>query len=163
MEEFKNIKNNIEAVMATDGSAIPNPGRGAVGIVIMSTTGIILHQKYAKLPGNRVTNNVAETTAFLMGLELALEKGITYLSCFSDSMLLKNHLGGDWPVNTDALKELHKKINIVKVGFKHLELMHHRRDTPAGIIADAISRGSKFKEGVSIWKQLPEQKRMSSR
>jgi ribonuclease HI len=52
------------------------------------------------------TNNVAEYSALIAGLESALERGVTDLEVISDSELLVNQMRGDYKVKNEKLREL---------------------------------------------------------
>jgi probable phosphoglycerate mutase len=52
------------------------------------------------------TNNVAEYSALIAGLESALERGVTDLEVVSDSELLVNQMRGDYKVKNEKLREL---------------------------------------------------------
>lgn len=144
-------------ILITDGACRGNPGPMGLGIILLDKDEVVVAQKHLK-PG-RGTNNTAETLAFLNGLELAQEMGIDRLACFSDSQLLTNQLTGAFKINKPELKDLHKKINEKKKKFKFLSIQWHPRETPYGMVADAISRGILFTEGVSICQQIPRQLR----
>ena len=53
------------------------------------------------------TNNVAEYSALLAGLEKAIELGVTELEVVSDSELMVKQMQGDYKVKNAILKELH--------------------------------------------------------
>ena len=52
------------------------------------------------------TNNVAEYSALLAGLEKALELGVTDLEVVSDSELMVKQMRGEYKVKNEALREL---------------------------------------------------------
>jgi ribonuclease HI len=52
------------------------------------------------------TNNVAEYSALIAGLESALQRGVTDLEVISDSELLVNQMRGDYKVKNEKLREL---------------------------------------------------------
>jgi len=52
------------------------------------------------------TNNVAEYSALIAGLESALERDVTELEVVSDSELLVKQMRGEYKVKNEALREL---------------------------------------------------------
>ena len=52
------------------------------------------------------TNNVAEYSALIAGLESALERGVTELEVVSDSELLVKQMRGEYKVKNETLREL---------------------------------------------------------
>ena len=52
------------------------------------------------------TNNVAEYSALVAGLEAALERGVGEVEVVSDSELLVKQMRGEYKVKNEALREL---------------------------------------------------------
>jgi ribonuclease HI len=52
------------------------------------------------------TNNVAEYSALIAGLESALERGVDELEVVSDSELLVKQMRGEYKVKNETLREL---------------------------------------------------------
>ena len=76
----------------TDGGARGNPGPAAAGVVIRDDQGrSILEAGYFL---GKATNNVAEYTAMLLGLEAAQKFGAEQVSLFSDSELMVKQTDG---------------------------------------------------------------------
>jgi ribonuclease HI len=90
-----------------DGAARGNPGPAGVGIVITGPSGSIL-KNIAKFIGT-ATNNVAEYTALIAGVEEARSLGARELVINTDSELLAKQLGGEYKIKNHALKELYSK------------------------------------------------------
>jgi ribonuclease H / adenosylcobalamin/alpha-ribazole phosphatase len=55
------------------------------------------------------TNNVAEYSALIAGLEKALELGVPEVEVISDSELLVKQMNGEYRVKNEALRELSTK------------------------------------------------------
>jgi ribonuclease HI len=55
------------------------------------------------------TNNVAEYSGLIAGLEKALELGVTDLEVISDSELVVKQMQGDYKVKNETLRELHDR------------------------------------------------------
>jgi ribonuclease HI len=97
----------VKARLSTDGGARGNPGPAAFGYVLETEDGTILAAH-----GERIgvaTNNVAEYSALVAGLERALELGVDDLEVVSDSELLVKQMTGEYRVKNEALKELNER------------------------------------------------------
>jgi len=90
------------------------------------------------------TNNVAEYTAAIRGLERARELGATDVLLRSDSQLLINQLTGVYKVKTAHLQPLHRRVRALAVGFEKIRFEHvpRERNTEADRLAN---------EGVDAW------------
>jgi ribonuclease HI len=94
----------MKAKLFTDGGARGNPGPAAYGYVLESEDGAVL-AAHGEAIGT-ATNNVAEYTALLAGLEKALELGVDELEVVSDSELLVKQMRGEYKVRKPALRKL---------------------------------------------------------
>ena len=74
------------------------------------------------------TNNVAEYTAVIRGLERAIELGATDVLLRSDSQLLINQLTGRYRVKTPHLQPLHRRVRELGARFEAIEYEHVRRE-----------------------------------
>ncbi len=92
------------ARLHTDGGARGNPGPAGIGVVLTDPEGNVLEERYAGI--GSTTNNVAEYSALVAGLEKALELGVTELDVVSDSELLVKQMTGEYRVKNAALQEL---------------------------------------------------------
>ncbi|HEY5427173.1 MAG TPA: reverse transcriptase-like protein, partial [Candidatus Tumulicola sp.] len=75
-----------EATLFGDGGSRGNPGPAASGAVLLDPSGEILERVGRYL--GVATNNVAEWTALLIGLEAAANRGIRRLAIRLDSELV---------------------------------------------------------------------------
>ena len=94
----------MKARLSTDGGARGNPGPAAFGYVLETKDGTILAAH-----GERIgvaTNNVAEYSALVAGLERALELGVDELEVVSDSELLVKQMRGEYKIKNAALIDL---------------------------------------------------------
>ena len=91
-----------------DGAARGNPGPAGVGIVITDESGASI-ENISKAIGN-TTNNVAEYTALVFGMEAARNLGAKGLVINTDSELLAKQLGGEYKVKAPTLKGLYAKV-----------------------------------------------------
>ena len=87
-----------------DGGSRGNPGPAGIGVVVSAADGTPL-VTLGRFIG-RATNNVAEYSALVAGLEKAAELGVRELEVVSDSELLVKQMQGAYRVKNDALKEL---------------------------------------------------------
>jgi ribonuclease HI len=94
----------VKARLFTDGGARGNPGPAAYGYVLESEDGHVLDARGEAI--GIATNNVAEYSALVAGLEKAVELGVEELEVVSDSELLVKQMRGQYKVKSPALREL---------------------------------------------------------
>jgi probable phosphoglycerate mutase len=90
------------------------------------------------------TNNVAEYTAAIRGLERARELGATRVLLRSDSRLLIEQLAGRWKVKHPTLQRLHYEARSLIKEFEDVRFEHVRRER--NVEADALAN-----RGVDEW------------
>jgi ribonuclease HI len=90
------------------------------------------------------TNNVAEYTAAIRGLERARELGATDVLLRSDSRLLIEQLAGRWKVKNPVLQRLHHEARSLIKEFEEVRFEHVRRER--NVEADALAN-----RGVDEW------------
>jgi ribonuclease HI len=93
----------VKAKLFTDGGARGNPGPAAYGYVLEAEDGTVLAAH-----GERIgvaTNNVAEYSALIAGLEKALELAVPEVEVVSDSELLVKQKNGEDREKHEALRE----------------------------------------------------------
>jgi probable phosphoglycerate mutase len=90
------------------------------------------------------TNNVAEYTAAIRGLERARELGATHVLLRSDSRLLIEQLAGRWKVKHPILQRLHHEARSLTKEFEEVRFEHVRRER--NVEADALAN-----RGVDEW------------
>ncbi len=88
----------------TDGGARGNPGPAAFGYVLEAEDGTVLAAHGESI--GIATNNVAEYSALIAGLERALELELGELEVVSDSELMVKQMRGEYKVKNEALREL---------------------------------------------------------
>jgi ribonuclease H / adenosylcobalamin/alpha-ribazole phosphatase len=94
----------VRARLWTDGGARGNPGPAAFAYVLEADDGTTLAAHGEAI--GVATNNVAEYSALLAGLEKALEVGVRELEVRSDSELMVKQMRGEYRVKNEALREL---------------------------------------------------------
>jgi len=93
-----------EVELFTDGASRGNPGPAGIGVLMQQpVTGY--EEELSRYIGT-TTNNVAEYTALVEGLHLALERGVRRVAHYSDSELLVRQLEGSYRIKAPALREL---------------------------------------------------------
>ena len=108
-----------------DGASKGNPGLSGAGMVIYKNEEEIWSSH--KFIGCK-TNNQAEYSALIFGLEGALKLGIKSLLVFGDSLLVINQVNGLYKVKSDFLLPLHKEVLSLKSKFDFIEFNHVYRD-----------------------------------
>lgn len=106
----------------TDGGSRNNPGYAAIGIILKDPRKAVI-KKLSEAIGI-ATNNVAEYTAIIKGLQLAIDGGITYLNCYLDSELVVKQINREYKVKDKGLKALHAKVLELAKKFKHVTFNH---------------------------------------
>lgn len=122
--------------VACDGASRGNPGPAGAGAHITGPDGSVLAEVAEGL--GETTNNVAEYTAVIRGLERALELGATDVLLRSDSQLLINQLTGRYRVKTPHLQPLHRRVRELGARFEAIEYEHvpRERNTEADRLAN---------------------------
>jgi ribonuclease HI len=124
----------VEATMFADGGSRGNPGPAASGAVLLDPAGEVV-QEVGRYLGI-ATNNVAEWTALLLGLEAAADRGIRALAVRMDSELVVKQLRGEYRVKHADLQPLHRRALALLRRFEHVDVRHVRRKENA--LADAL-------------------------
>jgi probable phosphoglycerate mutase len=94
----------VSARLSTDGGARGNPGPAAFAYVIEAEDGTVLAAHGETI--GVATNNVAEYSALIAGLEKARELGLRDVEVISDSELMVKQMRGEYRVKNEALREL---------------------------------------------------------
>ena len=94
----------MRAKLWTDGGARGNPGPAAFAYVLEAEDGTVL-AAHGEAMGV-ATNNVAEYSALLAGLEKAGELGVDELEVVSDSELMVKQMRGEYKVKNEVLRGL---------------------------------------------------------
>ena len=94
----------MKARLFTDGGSRGNPGPAAYAFVLEAVDGTVLDARGETI--GVATNNVAEYSALVAGLERAAELGIDELEVVSDSELLVKQMRGEYKVKNEALRRL---------------------------------------------------------
>ena len=129
MEEFepKNL------VIFTDGGARGNPGPAGIGVVfyLEDDHGNKKHLENLQKYIGEHTNNFAEYTALITGLERAAELGYANIKCYLDSELVVKQLNGLYKIREESLKPLASKVLALTNNFKTITFTHVHREKNA--------------------------------
>lgn len=114
-----------QASIHIDGGSRGNPGAAAYAVVLTHEGGPTLEE--AQTIGT-ATNNVAEYTGLIRGLELAADQGVRRLQVFSDSELLVKQMNGEYRVKNSDLQDLYRRATELRSRFEHVAITHVRRE-----------------------------------
>jgi probable phosphoglycerate mutase len=91
--------------MEADGGSRGNPGPAGYGAVVLDPeTGEVLAERNGGIGRN--TNNVAEYSGLIAGLEAAAELGAGVVDVRMDSKLVVEQMSGRWKIKNAALQTL---------------------------------------------------------
>ena len=118
----------MKARLFTDGGARGNPGPAAYGFVLESEDGTVLAAQGEAI--GTATNNVAEYSGLIAGLQKALELHVPDVEVVSDSELMVKQMRGEYRVKNEALRELYDEATALarrlgKVEYRHVKRAHN--------------------------------------
>lgn len=109
-----------------DGAAKGNPGPAAIGLIGRTPEGDVLFERSRYI--GEATNNGAEYTALIEGLELAFKHGVRQVRVASDSELLVRQMEGRYQVKKPHLRKLFDKAKALLRKFEEVEIFHVPRE-----------------------------------
>jgi ribonuclease HI len=121
------IDPSLEYTLYCDGASRGNPGRAAIGFVLVDPVGEE-RLAHGEVLGDRITNNVAEYTALLRGLEAAAAAGVRRLLVRLDSELAVRQLRGEYKVRNPGLRPLFEAAQELQARFESFRIKHVRRE-----------------------------------
>jgi ribonuclease HI len=129
----------VRALLWTDGGSRGNPGQAAYAFVLEAEDGTVLEARGEAI--GIATNNVAEYSALIAGLERAAAAGVRELEVRSDSELMVKQMRGDYRVKNKDLQALFLDASrlaraIGKVTFTHVRREHN--ELADGLVNDAL-------------------------
>jgi ribonuclease H / adenosylcobalamin/alpha-ribazole phosphatase len=122
------------ATLYADGGARGNPGPAGSGAVLLDEQGRVIAELWRSL--GRATNNVAEYTGLIIGLEEALRRGIEDLDVRMDSLLVVQQMNGQWKIKHPGLKPLALRAGELLARFPRRTITHVPREL--NTLADAL-------------------------
>jgi ribonuclease HI len=127
-----------------DGAADPNPGKGSGAYVLFGPpekegdwlVRNVIEEGFKYL--SHSTNNEAEYTGLILGLEKALEHNVEAIKIEGDSMLVVNQVLGHWRVKEPRLVKYHSRAVELLARFKQRTITHIPRENNKD--ADTLSK-----------------------
>jgi len=116
----------VKATLSTDGGARGNPGPAAFGYVLEAEDGTVLAAHGETI--GIATNNVAEYSALIAGLEKARELAVDEVAVVSDSELMVKQMRGEYRVKNEALQELWSQASRIARSFRDVSYTAVRRE-----------------------------------
>ena len=121
-----------------DGASRGNPGPAAYGFVLLASDGTALFEGGESI--GETTNNIAEYTGLIAGLEKALELGLRMLEVRLDSELVVRQLSGQYRVRNEGLKPLFARAAALCEKFESIDIQHVGRNENK--LADALANAA---------------------
>ena len=125
----------MELTIYSDGASRNNPGEAGAGIFIMRDGAHF--EGIARYLG-MTTNNIAEYSAAIIGLERAVQLGAKSVKLFADSELMVKQLNGLYKVKNEGLKPLHAKARglINRIGNVEVRYIPREQNKEADALAN---------------------------
>jgi len=143
-------------VLRFDGGSRGNPGTAGAGMVLFdSESGLEVWAAFQYL--DETTNNVAEYSALLYGLQFASAMGITQLVAEGDSTLVVKQVTGEFAVKKEHLKPLRQSVRALADRFDYFSINYipraenFRADQLANVAMD-----EKFSMGLEVLEYIEE-------
>ncbi|WP_353684807.1 ribonuclease HI family protein [Thermodesulfovibrio sp. 3907-1M] len=130
----------MKAQLYCDGASRGNPGDAGIGCLIILDNKKIEISEYI----GKTTNNVAEYTALIRGLEETLKQKVQEIEIFSDSELLVRQINGVYKVRNKKLIPLYEKVKELLTKFKKYQIFHVYREE--NFIADRLAKEASWKQ-----------------
>jgi ribonuclease HI len=115
-----------KAKVFIDGASKGNPGPAGIGVVIYDSKGNVV-ERIQRFIGH-ATNNIAEYTALLTGMERTRDLGFKEAEFLSDSELLIKQITGLYKVKNERLRSLYQKIKEIEAFFEDITYRHLQRE-----------------------------------
>jgi len=117
------------AILHTDGGSRGNPGPSGIGYLLLDDTGFELEtiSEGGAFIGD-ATNNVAEYSALLWGLDNAKALDVLHVSIRSDSELMVKQIKGEFKVKSEGIRPLYLQVMSILRSFDSYDIRHVYRD-----------------------------------
>jgi ribonuclease HI len=150
--EYSSITgNNVDPascyLLQFDGGAVPNPGKACGSAVIYNNNSPRSIYLQGGIYLEKATNNQAEYTGLLFGLQQAIKSNIRDLVIEGDSQLVVMQVSRSWNVRNEALLVYHNLVRGLIKKFNYLGIKHipRAKNSVADKLADeGIERGESF-------------------
>jgi ribonuclease HI len=128
----------MKLTIFADGGSRGNPGPAASGAVVTDESGTVVREIGTFL--GTTTNNVAEWTGLISGVEAALELGADEIVIRLDSELVIKQLTGVYRVKHPNMIPLHTKAKALLKKFRHVDIKHvpRRQNAAADAVVNAV-------------------------
>jgi len=123
------------AILYADGACRGNPGPAGSGAALLNEEGDVVAETTRHL--GHGTNNVAEYTALIIGLEEARRHDVEELEVRMDSKLVVEQMNGRWKVRDPKLRPLATQAGALLARFPKWRIRHIPREQNA--VADALA------------------------
>ncbi|WP_115686117.1 bifunctional RNase H/acid phosphatase [Corynebacterium senegalense] len=131
----------------TDGGSRGNPGVAGSGSVVYGPGGETLAE-IAYVVGQKSSNNVAEYTGLIRGLEAAAELGATEVEVYMDSKLVIEQMAGRWKIKHPDMKKLALEARDLAARFSTVtytwvpRAKNKKADELSNVAMDAAAKGA---------------------
>ena len=126
---------HVNYCMMFDGCSKGNPGPAGAGAVLYANnTEIWAKSIYI---GERETNNIAEYTGLILGLNEAVRQNIRILTVKGDSELIIKQMTGRYKVKSENMLEMYERAKELEKQFDKIDYFHVYRHLNSR--ADALS------------------------
>lgn len=137
----------MRVIVEADGGSRGNPGPAGYGAVVMDAeSGTVLAERAESI--GRATNNVAEYSGLIAGLEAAAEVGATEVAVQMDSKLVVEQMSGRWQVKHPDMRPLARRAQELRGPFDSVTFrwipreQNKHADRLANEAMDAAARGT---------------------
>lgn len=113
-------------IVYCDGAARGNPGPAGLGVYITEDNGTLVREIARGL--GETTNNVAEYSALVAGLEWCVANGVDAVQVRADSDLVVKQMNGVYKVKAKNLIRLHKRARELATALSQVTFEHVRRE-----------------------------------
>ncbi|GIL93006.1 hypothetical protein Vretimale_15444 [Volvox reticuliferus] len=120
------IKSGSVYELEFDGAARGNPGHAGCGAVLRYNGDVVCRLR--KYMGSHSTNNEAEYTALIEGLQMARRLGVTRVHAKGDSKLVVQQVTGSWQIHKPHLQDLCNRVHNETRNLREFEIRHIRRE-----------------------------------
>ena len=121
----ESVLNKKSVSIYIDGAARGNPGPAGAGVVLKAGNKTI--RSVYKYLGD-TTNNIAEYSALISGLQEAVALGYKNIEIYTDSELVAQQLQGDFRVKNSNIKVLFEKATALMNSFDSIKIIKIDRD-----------------------------------
>ncbi|TME69142.1 MAG: ribonuclease HI family protein [Chloroflexi bacterium] len=116
----------MRLILYADGAARGNPGPAGAGAVLYDEKGKLVAE--LARPLGHATNNVAEYSALILGLEEAKRRGAVAIDVRMDSLLVVQQMRGLWRIKHPGLVPLALRAGALLASFQAREIRHIPRE-----------------------------------